>query len=157
MSPSPDKNETMQRRLHGLGLTSFLTYAGCGSDRFLLSIVRESFSVTDNPLAVAREFPRPRTTKSTSIFLSGIPLRKIGRSRFHLLMKHRFVSRRPSPYRTQVLYYFFSLSSLWGLWLGHSFFEHRSGMVFVPSIMRALHRGQRLPVGFALIACLHSG
>ena len=51
--------------------------------------------------------------------------------------------------------YFFS--SLCGLWLGQSLFEHLSGIVFVPSIINDLHSGQIAPVGFALIAFLHLG
>jgi hypothetical protein len=53
--------------------------------------------------------------------------------------------------------YYFVPSSLCGLWLGHCFWEQRSGIVFVPSIIRALHMGQRFPVGRALMAFLHSG
>jgi hypothetical protein len=33
----------MQRRLHGLRITSFPTCVDCGSDRSSLNIVRESF------------------------------------------------------------------------------------------------------------------
>ena len=47
--------------------------------------------------------------------------------------------------------------NLCGLWLGQALFEHLSGMVFVPSIMRELHIGQIFPVGRALIAFLQSG
>src|SRR3989338_11338680 len=47
--------------------------------------------------------------------------------------------------------------NLCGLWFGHVLFEHRSGMVFVPSIIRLPHRSQMRPVGFAFIAYLQSG
>lgn len=36
-------------------------------------------------------------------------------------------------------------------------FEHLSGMVFVPSIMRLPHSLQMFPVGFAFMANLHFG
>ena len=49
------------------------------------------------------------------------------------------------------------LFSLCGLWLGQVLSEQRSGIVFVPSIMRDLHTLHFLPVGFALIAYLQSG
>ncbi len=46
---------------------------------------------------------------------------------------------------------------LCGLWFGQALSLHRSGMVFVPSIMSAPQVGQRLPVGRALMAYLHFG
>lgn len=49
--------------------------------------------------------------------------------------------------------YFF----LCGLWLGQVLFEQRSGIVFVPSIMRDEHSGQSFPVGRALMASLQFG
>ena len=49
------------------------------------------------------------------------------------------------------------LISLCGLWFGQVLSEHLSGIVFVPSIISDLHSGQRLPVGFALMAYLQLG
>src|SRR3989344_702534 len=62
--------------------------------------------------------------------------------------------RRQSSLSALGCYSFFILC---GLCIGHSFLLHRSGMVFVPSIMSELHIGQRFPVGFALMAYLQSG
>jgi len=52
--------------------------------------------------------------------------------------------------------YFFALT-LSGRCIGQFLSLQRSGMVFVPCIMRDLHMGHFLPVGFALMAYLQSG
>ncbi len=83
-----------------------------------------------NFLAVARKFLRPRLATSPA----------------------GSVSLRPT--KTKMILY---LSCLCGLWLGLFLSLHRSGIVFVPSIMSAPQVGQRLPVGFALMAYLHLG
>ena len=46
---------------------------------------------------------------------------------------------------------------LWGLCIMQDLFEQRSGMVFVPSIIKLPHSLQILPVGLALIANLQLG
>lgn len=65
-------------------------------------------------------------------------------------------NKNPSYDTRDFLCYFFG-SSLCGLWLGQVLFEHRSGMVFVPSILRLPQSSQILPVGLALMAFLQSG
>jgi len=74
------------------------------------------------------------------------------------LAKRSFRPTIPSCARDEgrVLLYDF-LSSLCGLCIGHALFEHLSGIVFVPSIIKDPHSLQMAPVGFALIAFLHSG
>ena len=47
--------------------------------------------------------------------------------------------------------------SLCGLCIGQALFEHLSGIVLVPSIMSDPHISHTRPVGFALMAFLHSG
>jgi hypothetical protein len=77
-------------------------------------------------------------------------------SRFRVLTKHRCASQKRVTWRIYAMQgnYF---SNLCGLWFAHALLLQRSGMVFVPAIMRDWQRGQIAPVGRALIACLQSG
>jgi hypothetical protein len=56
-----------------------------------------------------------------------------------------------------ILYSGLSYYNLWGLCILHTLLLHRSGIVFVPSIMSDPHMVQIFPVGFAFIAFLHVG
>ncbi len=116
-------------------------YAGCAWDMFFDYSAPESFLVTRSCRPVGRHDVRPRL--------------RIARCcvRYPSASQKRNTRRRPRVY----FFFLATPSSLCGLCMGHVFWLHRSGIVFVPSIMSESHSLQRAPVGRALIAFLHLG
>lgn len=106
--------------------------------RFLTQKLAKSSLVTNSFLAVARKLSRSRLAV-TPAGATSLRLTKTSSAR-----------NAGCVLPTYAL-------SLCGLCIAHCLFEQRSGIVFVPSIMREPQSLQMAPVGFALIAFLHSG
>src|SRR3989344_5271908 len=128
--------------LRGVGEAPALIFlqacAGCDSDTPYYCISLELSLVTRRKRSVERFRSRPRLGISPAGKICLCPTKTIAAGKVVCLLYNYFLS-------------------LCGLWLGQALLLHRSGMVFVPSIISEPQRSQIRPVGFASIAFLHSG